>query len=266
MNRRALVAAGVGLFDTMKMQRFTGATTPVGAPDEPWLTGSSARMNMPDDAVAEPGTVQVVRVSPVLFAEFAAILIHNASDRAVMLETARGDLRASGIASQSPLAAYGIPPAILPPGEYWIGRLMTPAELEVGTTLQFDADVQLQTASPRQASVTTLLSALVPDEEFAMPASGEPWPIRYENRTSLPTSRLVGYQHVFFDDDGEICGFLSADDRSNSEGEAVFPMKLTNTPGASTGGAVLGEVTDRWLGQWSHAPNWDAFADFEFGT
>lgn len=250
----------------MRTAALVGAETPAVDVDAPWLAGSSASAEFPEDAVAAPGTVQVVRVSRILYSEFAAILIHNATDRAAMLKGVKGELRAPGLTGFSQQqAAYGIPPAIVPPGEYWIGRLMTPPELAVGATIEFEAEVMLQTESPRQSDVVTLLTAVAPEEEFKFVGPDETWPVRYENATSLPTAKLVSYQQIFFDNDGEICGFISADDESNAEGEAQFGMKLTNSPGASSGGAVLGQNSSRWLAQWSHAPGWNAFSAFEFG-
>lgn len=266
MNRRELIVVAAGLTGAVRTPKLADATTLVVNTDAPWLTGGSAGALVPGDAVAEPGTVQVVRVSPILYPEFAAILIHNATYRAVMLERVRGVLSAPGLPGfEQQWGAYGVPPAIIPPNEYWIGRLMTPPDLAVGTIIEFEAEVQLQTELPRVADIQTLLTAHAPEQEFALPEPGEIWPIRYANSTSLPTARLVSYQHIFFDDAGEICGFISADDRSNRRGEAQFRMELTNASGASTGGAVLGEISDRWLAQWSHAPGWNAFSAFEFG-
>lgn len=265
MNRRELVTAGIALLGAMRSAEMIEAATPEDDSDAPWLSGRSAIAHIPTDAVAAPGTVQLVRVSPVLYPEFAAILIHNATDRAVMLDTVRGMLRAPNLAGfEREQSAYGIPAAILPPGEYWIGRLMTPVELAVGTAITFDAEVSLLTKPPRQSNVVTLLTAVAPEREFTLPEPGENWPIRYENDSTLTTARLVSYQQIFFDDVGEICGFISADDKSNPRGEAQFRMELTHQPGASTGGAVLGESSNRWLAQWSHAPGWDAFAGFDF--
>lgn len=265
VNRRRFLAASMGLMGATGLASRAGAVTPVAVDDAPWLTGRSATVDVPQDAVADPGTVQVVRVSPVLYPEFAAILIHNATERAVMLDTVRGTLQAPNLAGfEREQSAYGIPAAILPPGEYWIGRLMTPAELAVGTAITFDAEVSLQTQPPRQSNVVTLLTAVAPEREFTLPDPGENWPIRYENDSTFTTARLVSYQQIFFDNAGEICGFISADDESNPRGEAQFRMELTHQPGASTGGAVLGESSNRWLAQWSHAPGWDAFAGFDF--
>lgn len=264
MNRRELVLAGVGFLGVLPASNLAGAVTPVDVEEKPWNAGTSATMNPPADAVAEPGTVQVVRVSPVLYPEFAAILIHNATDRAVMLKNVAGILSAPDFPElEHQLSAYGIPPIIIPPGEYWIGRLMTPPDLAVGTSIEFDAEVQLQTELPRLADIQTLLTAVAPEQEFELPEADEDWPIRYENSTSLPTAPLVSYQHIFFDDAGEICGFISADDKSNKQGQAQFRMELSNSPGASTGGAVLGKIGDSWLAQWSHAPAWPILATFE---
>lgn len=240
--------------------------TPESLQDEPWLSGRSVSNNLPDDAIAEPGTVQVVRVSPVLYAGFAAILIHNNTDRAVMLDGVRGVLNVDTLPGfEHELAAYMVPNAILPPGEYWIARLKVPGELSVGTALTFPGDVRLASELPNLRDISTLLSALVPPGGFGVPNPGSAWPIRYRNDTPYAAGKIALYQQVFFDESGEICGFISADATIDDSGEATFPMEHTSNPAASTGGAPLGETSDHWLAQWSHQPGWTSFEGFDFG-
>lgn len=217
--------------------------------------------------MAEPGTVQAIRVSPVLSHEFAAILVHNATDAAVMLQSIKGTLRVENLPGfEREQFAYNIPTPIIPPNEYWIGRLKVPAELAVGTDISFESEVNLNSGLPPLSDITTLLSAIVPDEDFVLPDSGEEYPIRYRNDAPYPAARVASFQQVFFDDEGGICGFISADDRFNTEGVAAFRMTPTNNPGASTGGAVLGNVSNNWLAQWFHKPGWLTFELLELGS
>lgn len=119
MNRRAFLAAGISLIGATSVNAEVLVATPGNLGDEPWLGGSTASYDLPADAVAEAGTVQVVKVSPVLYPEFAVILIHNATDEAVMIESVSGILKAPGLPGfEQSLYAYGIPTPILPPGEY----------------------------------------------------------------------------------------------------------------------------------------------------
>lgn len=266
MNRRSLLRGSVGLTALALVPAKAQDATPESLTDAPWLSGRSAVNDVPADAVAETGTVQVVRVSPVLYDEFAAIQIHNNTDRAVMLDTVRGVLTVPSLPGfEEDLAAYMIPNIILPPNEYWLGRLKVPAELSVGTQLTFEGDVLLTSELPRLSDISTLLTALVPPGGFALPAAGEPWPIRYRNDAPFAPGKIALFQQVFFNDAGEICGFISADTTFDESGKAGFIMRLTSNPQASTGGVPLGEASDRWLAQWSHQPGWNAFEGFAFG-
>lgn len=266
MNRRRLLRGSMGLIGLGVASPKARAGTPESLQDAPWFSGSSLLHDVPADAVAEPGTVQVVRTSPVLYPEFAALLIHNNTDRAVMLDGVRGTLTVDSLPGFSQeLGAYMIPNIILPPGEYWVGRLMVPAALAEGTPLTFAGEVRLATALPKSGDIWTLLTALEPEGDFALPGAGEPWPIRYRNDAPLPGGDYAFYQQVFFDDAGEICGFIGDSTRYDDSGEAEFLMRLTSSPASSTGGVPLGDTSASWLAQWSHHPGWTAFEGFEFG-
>jgi hypothetical protein len=266
MNRRSLLTGSIGLAGLDLVFAKAQAATPESLQDAPWLSGSSASHDAPVDAVADDGTVQVVRVSPVLHKEFAAILIHNATDRAVMLDGVRGVLSVETLPGyELKLGAYGIPSAILPPNEYWIGRLKVPAEIAVSTALTFESEVHLATELPRIRDISTLLTAIAPEDEFVLPQPDEPWPIRYRNDAPYMNAQTALFQQVFFAESGEICGFISADTRFDKSGEAEFLMQETSSPPTSTGGVPLGETSNRWLAQSSHRPWWTAFERFDFG-
>ena len=267
MNRRRFVINGVGALGILPLAGHArDASTPESLQDAPWLSGQSAQHDPPTDAVAEPNTVQVVRVSPVLYSEFAAILIHNNTEDAVMLDGVRGELTVGALAGfQSEVAAYMVPNIILPPNEYWIARLKLPAELAVGTPLTFESEVRLVSKLPRPGDISTLLTALVPPGGFALPEPGAAWPIRYRNDAPYAAGRYASFQQVFFDESGAICGFSAHSVRYDDSGEAEFSMQLTSSPQTSTGGAPLGETSDRWLAQWSHQPGWTAFEGFDIG-
>lgn len=267
MNRRSFLAATIALAACSRSSVTADTATPESLQDEPWLSGRSVVNNLPNDAVAEVGSVQVVRVSPVMYAEFAAILIHNNTDHAVMLDGVRGVLGVESLPGfEDDLAAYMIPNVILPPNEYWIGRLKVPAEISVGTVLTFKSDVRLASELPGITDISTLLTALVPPGGFALPAAGESWPIRYRNDAPYQPGTIALFQQVFFDDAGDICGFISADTRFDERGEATLLMRQTSSPTASTGGVPLGETSDHWLAQWSHRPGWTAFEGFELAN
>lgn len=269
-NRRELVKVGLfgGLFAVTGGSVLAGAhqtATPESLEDVPWLAGSSATHNMPATAVAEPGTVQAFSVSPVVYPEFAAFLIHNAMENSVMLRSVTGTVTVPDLEGYSrEQGAYNIPPVILPPKEYWIGSLLLPEALAVGTDIEFAADVHLHTEMPN-GKITTLLTTIPPDEAFTLPEGDQPWPIRYRNDSGYAPGNHATYRQVFFDEAGRICGVVKSDTRFSEEGVARFLGRPTNAPAMDSGGTVLGEMTGSWLAQWSHSTSNTAFGLFDFG-
>ena len=270
-NRRSILKAAltVGLASSYTVAAQLAAqqhATPSSLQDAPWLAGNSAKHNMPETAMAEPGTVQALGASPVLFDEFAVFLIHNATNTAVMIRSVSGTLSVPDLPEVNrDISAYNVPPVILPPDEYWIGSLKLPKAIAVGTEIEFDATVVLHSEMPN-TEIATLLTTIPPEGEFELPEEGETWPITYQNEAPFTPGRIAKYQQVFFDDDGHICGAIKSDDEFNDEGGAEFLMRHTSAPTMNSGGLVLGEMSDRWLAQWSHMVPNDRFQHFDFGV
>lgn len=267
--RRSLIRSGIiaasGLAVCTAIPGFAQNATPEDELPTIWSQGNSVSNNLPESAIAEPGTVQIVGVSPVLYPELAVVLVHNNTDKPVMLDAIRGTLRAPSMPELEKFTvAYNVPAVALKSGEYWIAKLKVPEELVVGDAVQFYGTAYLHTNLDSVRVVVALLPTVAPEGEFKLPESGEPWPIRYQDLVRYRTADLVQYHQVFFDDAGEICGFLDSDDRYDADGVAEFRMQLTNTLTMSTGGAVVGEMSDRWLGYWYHSPDKQWFAGFEF--
>lgn len=257
--------ATAGLAAGRAIPGFAQSATPDAEPVPIWLQGNSVSNELPENAVAEDGTVQIVGVSPVLYPELAVVLVHNATDKPVMLKSIKGILSAPSTPDLNlEMFAYNVPAVVLIPGEYWIGKLNVPEELEVGTAVEFDGEVILHTDLDDARVVAALLPTVAPGGDFELPEAGEPWPIQYKNVVRYQTADLVQYHQLFFDNAGVICGYLDSDDRYSADGIAEFRMKLTNTPTMSTGGAVVGKMSDSWLAYWYHSPDKQLFADFEF--